>query len=103
MFVLPSRIESFGMVILEAGLMKKTVIASNVDGIPEIIDDGKNGLLFESGNSIDLGNKILKIIDDKKLANQLAENLNKKVLQQFTVQKIMPEYERLYLELYNGQ
>lgn len=102
-FVLPSRIESFGMVILEAGLMKKTVIASNVDGIPEIIDDGENGLLFESGNSIDLGNKILKIIDDKKLANQLAENLNKKVLQQFTVQKIIPEYERLYLELYNGQ
>jgi glycosyltransferase involved in cell wall biosynthesis len=49
--VLPSRNEAFGVVILEAFAFRKTVIASDVGGIPEIIDDGMTGLLFRDGNS----------------------------------------------------
>jgi len=97
--VLPSRIDPFPLVMLEAGLMQKPFIGSNVDGIAELIEHNKDGLLFESGNSEDLKNKILTIINNKELGNSLAKNLNKKVLESFTVDKIIPQYEKLYLDV----
>jgi len=50
--------ENMPMNLLEAMSMGKIVIASNIGGIPEIISDGKNGFLFESGNSEELAEKI---------------------------------------------
>lgn len=52
MFVLMSRSEALPLVILESMLLKTPVIASNVDGVPEMIEDGLSGLLFES-NSVE--------------------------------------------------
>ena len=97
--VLPSIIEPFGIVVVEAGLMKKAFIGSNVDGIPELIVHEENGLLFESGIVEDLKNQIIKIIKDDKLRIKLAGNLNKKVMESFTVDKIIPQYEKLYKEI----
>lgn len=98
-FVLPSRLDPFPLVMLEAGLMKKAFIGSNVDGIAELIEYEKDGLLFEPGNSYDLQNKILKIYYDKKFADQLAKNLNGKILSNYTTQKIIPQYQELYIKL----
>lgn len=95
-FILPSRIEPFGIVIVEAGLMKKPVIASNVDGIPEILDDEKNGLLFESGNIEELKKQIISLYNDKELIKKLGGNLQKKILEYFTTDKIIPKYEQVY-------
>ncbi len=47
----PSRAEAMPRTILEAMVMKKPIVASDVDGIPELIEDGKTGLLFASGDS----------------------------------------------------
>lgn len=99
LFVLPSRIDPFPLVMLETGLMKKTFIGSNVDGIAELIENEKDGLLFESENSDDLKNKILKVYYDKKFSDHLAEHLYGKVLDGYTVQSIIPQYEKLYLSL----
>lgn len=101
MFVLPSRIEPFGIVTIEAGIMKIPFVGSRVDGIAELIENETDGLLFESGNADDLVSKILKIYNDKKYAYQLAENLYSKVLDSFTVQKIIPKYENIYIKLLN--
>ena len=57
-FVLPSRTEAMGRVLLEAMAMKKAIIASNVDGIPHYIRHGNNGLLFPSGNDGQLANNL---------------------------------------------
>ncbi len=99
LFVLPSRIEPFGIVIIEAGIMRVPVIASNVDGIPELIEHEINGLLFESGNVHDLKTKIARIYYDREFGEELAKNFNQQVLESFTVDKIIPQYEKLYMEL----
>ena len=53
--VVPSIRESLGNVIIEAGFCKKAVIASNIDGIPEIINNNISGILLNPKESISLG------------------------------------------------
>jgi glycosyltransferase involved in cell wall biosynthesis len=100
--IVPSKIEPFGIVIIEAGMMKKSVIASSVDGIPEIINDGDNGLLFKSGNVEELKDQIIRIYCDKKFGEKLADNLHRKVIESFTTDKIISQYEKLYRDILNN-
>lgn len=97
--IVPSRIEPFGIIILESAIMKIPVIASNVDGIPEIIENHKSGLLFSSGDSEELKELILKLKKDVTLRKYLSDELYKSVLSRFTVNKIIPQYESIYREL----
>lgn len=66
LFVLPSRQEGFGLVVVEAMAARVPVIASNIDGPKEIIGDNKYGTLFECENHIDLANKIISNIESYK-------------------------------------
>lgn len=97
--VLPSRVDPFPLSMLETGLMHKPFIGSKVDGIDELIEHEKTGLLFESGNANDLKIQILRILNGSMIVNNLAENLNKKVLDSYTVDKIIPQYEEIYLDV----
>lgn len=65
--ILPSRYEAFGIVLLEAMASSKPVVASDVGGIPYIVDDGKTGLLFEEGNIDELAKHVLKLLADKSM------------------------------------
>lgn len=98
-FVLPSRIDPFPVVMLETGIMKIPFIGSNVDGIAELIEDEIDGLLFKSGKSDDLQSKILKIYSSKKLANDLAENLYKKISQNLLASNMVNKYQEAYKRL----
>lgn len=71
LLVLPSENEGFGMVLIEAMCLKKPVIGSRVGGIPEIIDDGKTGLLFESKNADDLYEKIKYLKNNPTIATKM--------------------------------
>lgn len=72
-FVLPSRTEAMGRVLLEAMACQKPIIASNVDGIPTVVEHEKNGLLFESENADDLAVQLRRVLSNRELAQQLAE------------------------------
>lgn len=99
LFVLPSRIDPFPMVMLEAGLMKRPFVGSNVDGIRELIDDMRNGLLFKSNNQVDLESKMIKSIDDKSLILRLGENLHIDVCKNFNAKVLNRKYEDIYRNL----
>ena len=73
-FVLASRWESFGLVLLEALACRKPVVATNVVGIPEVIEDGKNGLLVEADDPIALAAAIRRILADQELQRHLGAN-----------------------------
>lgn len=74
LFVLPSLTEAFGVTLLEALAVGLPVIASNTGGIPEIIQDGINGLLIAPDNQEELSQAIEKIFDNKDFANALILN-----------------------------
>ena len=82
-FVLPSLWEGMPNSILEAMSAGVPVIASNVDGIPEIIRDGENGLLVPPADSFALGNAIRRLLKDEGLCKSFAEVAKLKVEQKF--------------------
>ncbi len=64
---MPSLIEAFGIVFLEAMAAGIPVIGSNTGGIPELVKDGENGFLVDPDNHIELTQKILKLLNDDAL------------------------------------
>lgn len=95
-FVLPSRIDPFPLVMIEAAYLKIPFIGSNVDGIAEFINDKIDGVLFEPGNEKELASKIITYIKNPNIGKKLAEKLHQKVINNFTAEKIIPQYDDLY-------
>lgn len=91
--VLPSSRESFGIVFVEAWSRKKTVIGTNVAGIRFLIEDKKDGLLFNENDIIDLQEKILFLIKNKDLAIRMGQvgfsKVNEKYRWQSIINKIL--------------
>lgn len=69
--VLPSHYEAFGLVLAEAMAVGCPVVASCVGGIPEIVQDGKNGLLFTPGNVESLTETLVEMIKDGALRHRI--------------------------------
>ncbi len=80
-FALPSRMEGWGLTLMEAMAFGKPVVASRVGGIPELVEHGKTGLLIRSGDVKGLANSIIGLLDDGKLASSLGKAARKKVEQ----------------------
>ena len=93
---MPSLKEGLPYVVLEAGLAGLPVIASNVGGIPEIIENGKEGLLVAPANQEEISVAIKKLIDDKALRENLARNLHEKIKKEFSLEKMLRETISLY-------
>lgn len=70
-FVLPSRTEAMGRVLLEAMACGKPRIGARVDGIPTVIEDGRDGLLFRPGDAGDLAEKLDHLMGDAALRGGL--------------------------------
>ncbi len=73
-YVHPSRLEGISVAIMEACAAHLPVVGSRVGGIPEIIHDDINGILFEPDNEIQLADALNKLITNEELRNRLASN-----------------------------
>jgi len=78
-FCMPSRYESFGIVILEAFAHSKPVIISDLLGPREIVEPDVNGLIFKPGNTIELAEKIEFLLNNRDIAQTIAKNGFEKV------------------------
>jgi len=99
--VLPSFWESLPIVALEGMACGKAVVASNVAGIPYLIEDGVNGYLIEPGNAQNLAEKIILLLENgENLFDMGQESLNK--VQAFRWEKIAAETSRVYSTIVNA-
>src|SRR5439155_11516363 len=83
--VLPSYREAQGLSILEAMALSRPVVASAVGGIPEMIDDGRTGLLVPPRDAAALGDAIARLLTDHPLADTLARAGHDLVYERFCV------------------
>ncbi|MDD1744002.1 MAG: glycosyltransferase family 4 protein [Methanomassiliicoccales archaeon] len=95
-FILPSYSESFPMTILEAMACKIPVVATEVGGIPEMIENGRNGLLFRPGDSKGLSDNLLRILGDNSYASKLGENGRERICEEFTSTKMASSTAEMY-------
>jgi len=95
-FVLPSRIEGFGISLVEAMAMALPVIGSAIDGIKEVINDGVTGLLFESENIEQLSEKIIFLIKTNNIRNTIASMGSIAVHKKFTIESNVKEVCNIY-------
>lgn len=83
-FIFPTlRVESFGIVIAEAMACKKPIIASNIGSIPDVIDNGVNGILFPPGDFEELSKQINRLLNDKKYSEMISQNARQKASREF--------------------
>ncbi len=99
MLVIPSRMESIPQVIKEAFFLKIPVVATNVGGIPELIENGVSGILVEPNNPEKLLEKINELIENEELAQKLAENSYDFVMKNLTWEILLPNYVKFYKDL----
>ncbi len=96
-FVFPTlRVEAGPLVIPEAMACGKPVIASRIGGIPTVIEDYIDGILIEPGNLKELKKKIMEILGDEKLARTLGENARKKIVEQYSVDRMVKNTIKVY-------
>jgi glycosyltransferase involved in cell wall biosynthesis len=100
-FVCNSYIEAFPLSILEAMVFKLPIISTDVYGIPEQIDDGKDGLLIMAGDTKELEKKIIYLLENPGKAKELGENARKKIDEKFQFSEMIRKYNKLISEISN--
>jgi glycosyltransferase involved in cell wall biosynthesis len=91
-FALPSRTEAMGRVLIEAGASAKCRVASRVDGIPTVIDDGVDGLLVEKEDVGQLAATLARLIGDAPLRRRLGEAARVRMEREFSGEAYLEHY-----------
>jgi glycosyltransferase involved in cell wall biosynthesis len=97
-FVLPSLNEGMGRVLVEAMAAGLPIVASRVGGIPDLVKDGKNGLLVPPADSSALAKAISDLLEDKEKRKRMGE-VGTKICQQYSTEAMVEQIDDLYREL----
>jgi L-malate glycosyltransferase len=103
LFLLPSESESFGLSALEAMACEVPIIATRVGGVPEVVEEGGCGYLFEVGDVIGMANTTLMILKDEEERKRLGRRGREIAITRFATEKIIPQYEELYRKVIGRQ
>jgi glycosyltransferase involved in cell wall biosynthesis len=98
-FVLPTHQEALGTAFIEAGAMGLPAVASAVDGVPEVIQDGRTGLLVPVKNGAAIAEALCKLLADPVYRRGMGANAAEFVRRKFSREAMAEGMERLYLQL----
>lgn len=90
-FILPSYIEGLSLSLIDATMLGKAIIATNIDGNPEVVEDQRNGLLIPAKDSDALARAIEKLLSNPKLVEKFGHQSRLKYLQEFDYEKTIHE------------
>jgi N-acetyl-alpha-D-glucosaminyl L-malate synthase BshA len=97
--LMPSELESFGLAALEAMACKVPSIATRVGGVPELIDDGITGLLYEVGDIDGMASGALSLLKDRDRLNAMRDAGRKTAQKRFCSTLVVPHYVRYYKQV----
>ncbi len=98
LMLLPSETESFGLAALEAMACEVPVVATNVGGLPEVVQEGRCGKLYEIGDVEGMASGALEILQDSQL-HTFMKAARRRAVEEFAAEKIIPLYEAYYREI----
>jgi L-malate glycosyltransferase len=97
--LMPSEMESFGLVSLEAMACGVVPVATRVGGVPELITHGEDGFLEQPGDIAGQSARVVELLADDQLHYRMAKTGRWNAAERFCTDKIIPQYERLYREV----
>jgi L-malate glycosyltransferase len=98
LFLLPSQTESFGLAALEAMACGSPVVASRAGGLPEVVDDGVNGILEPVGSVEAMGRRAVELLRDQGRHQSMRSAALAKAAE-FSADRVVPMYEALYRDV----
>jgi glycogen(starch) synthase len=97
--VVPSRFESFGLILVEAMMFSKPVVASAVGGIGEVVADGESGILVPPGDVAELSAALAKLIRSAELRREMGSHGRKRYEEHFRSSVMVRGAEAFYRQL----
>lgn len=95
-FAMSSIYESFGLIFLEAGFYNLPVVATNVEGIPEVILNGKTGFLSNPKDFSSMASNIINLIENYNMRKEMGKEAKKRVLTLFNSKQMIDSYIKFY-------
>jgi N-acetyl-alpha-D-glucosaminyl L-malate synthase BshA len=102
LMLMPSELESFGLAALEAMACKVPAIATRVGGVPELIDDGVTGLLYEVGDVEAMAAGAVGLLKDRGRFEQMRATGRQTAQERFCSSLVVPHYVRFYEQVLAG-
>ena len=99
LMLMPSQLESFGLAALEAMACKVPTIATRVGGVPELIDDGLTGLLFNVGDVDAMAAGVIGLLQKRDRLEVMRDEARKTARTRFCSTMILPRYEQYYKQV----
>ena len=99
LFVLSSRAEPFGLVLLEAMAARRPVVATRAGGAPEIVQPGLTGELVPAGDSRALADAVIALLGDPDRARRYGAAGRRRAAEVFPVERMLTVTEQLYGQL----
>jgi N-acetyl-alpha-D-glucosaminyl L-malate synthase BshA len=101
--LMPSEMESFGLVALEAMACGVVPVATRVGGVPELIVDGETGFMEPAGDICRQAQRVISLLQDRGLRQRMASAGRARAIEQFSTERIIPQYESYYREVTGRQ
>ncbi len=98
-FVLTSLWEGLGRSLTEAMFMGKPVVATNVEGVPELVKNNETGFLVEPRNIDSISEAVISLLSDSNTAQRLGRNAAKRINSEFQADSMVARIDNLYQEL----
>ena len=99
LLVLPSQWEAFGIVLLEAGMCRRPVVATIVGGVPEVVEDGRTGRLVPYGDSAALASAVKELLGDIKRSAEMGAQARRTVLEKHTWPRVVDRILKAYADV----
>jgi len=103
LFVLPSLAEGIPMVLMEAMAMQIPCVAPCITGIPELIEHGKEGMLFTVADVQDLSSKILILMESPELRTQIGRQARARVARDYDMARNTERFAAVLVEKLGGE